>query len=233
MQMLTGKTFAITGASGNLGQAVTEVLLGQGANLVLLNRSPLSGPPSFDSNRWLSFGGLDLTDGPAVGRAFDEAVARFGKLTGLVAAGGAFHGGGTNPGDGWNLWENMLTANLKTTVIAVQEAIPRLSPEGGRIVTVGARPGIMGTKGLGAYSASKAAILRLTESLSEELKQKGVTVNCVLPSTIDTPQNREAMPGADYSRWVPARDIAEVIAFLLSDSARSVTGALIPVYGKG
>jgi NAD(P)-dependent dehydrogenase (short-subunit alcohol dehydrogenase family) len=91
----------------------------------------------------------------------------------------------------------------------------------------------MGAKGLGAYSASKAAILRLTESLSEELKQKGATVNCVLPSTIDTPQNREAMPGADHSRWVPARDIAEVIAFLLSDSARSVTGALIPVYGKG
>jgi NAD(P)-dependent dehydrogenase (short-subunit alcohol dehydrogenase family) len=233
MQMLTGKTFAITGASGNLGQAVTEVLLGQGANLVLLNRSPLSGPASFDSNRWLSFGGLDLTDGSAVGRAFDEAVARFGKLTGLVATVGAFHGGGTDPEDGWKLWENMLTANLKPTVVAVQEAIPRLPTEGGRIVTVGARPGTMGAKGLGAYSASKAAILRLTESLSEELKQKGATVNCVLPSTIDTPQNREAMPGADHSRWVPARDIAEVIAFLLSDSARSVTGALIPVYGKG
>jgi NAD(P)-dependent dehydrogenase (short-subunit alcohol dehydrogenase family) len=127
----------------------------------------------------------------------------------------------------------MLTANLRTTVAAVQAVLPRLPPEGGRIVTVGARPGVTGAKGLSAYSASKAAVLRLTESLSEELKHSGTTVNCVLPSTIDTPDNREAMPQADFTRWVPADHIAEVVAFLLSDSARSVTGALIPVYGRG
>jgi NAD(P)-dependent dehydrogenase (short-subunit alcohol dehydrogenase family) len=126
----------------------------------------------------------------------------------------------------------LLTANLKTTVAAIQAILPRLPADGGRIVTVGARPGLSGPKGLAAYSASKAAVLRLTESLSEELKHRGVTVNCVLPSTIDTPENRQAMPDADHSRWVPAHDIAEVIAFLLSDSARSVTGALIPVYGR-
>jgi NAD(P)-dependent dehydrogenase (short-subunit alcohol dehydrogenase family) len=127
----------------------------------------------------------------------------------------------------------MLTANLRTTVTAVQAIIRHFPPGGGRIVTIGARPGMAGVKGLSAYAASKAAVLRLTESLSEELKHRGVTVNSVLPSTIDTPQNRAAMPKADHSEWVPASDIAEVIAFLLSDAARSVTGALIPVYGRG
>jgi NAD(P)-dependent dehydrogenase (short-subunit alcohol dehydrogenase family) len=233
MQNLAGRTFAITGASGNLGQAVRDVLFGRGANLVLLDRSQPSESAGFDAQRAISVGGLDLMDVAAVGRALDEAVARFGALNGLVATVGAFRGGGTDPEDGWTVWESMLTANLKTTVTAVQAVIPRLPPEGGRIVTVGARPGMAGVKGLGAYAASKAAVLRLTESLSEDLKQKGITVNSVLPSTIDTPQNRAAMPKADHSRWVPAQDIAEVIAFLLSDSARSVTGALIPVYGKG
>jgi len=233
MQNLAGKTFAITGASGNLGQAVRQVLLGKGANLVLLDRSKAADAASLEAQRSLSFGGLDLTDAAALGRAMDEAVARFGELSGLVATVGAFAGGGTDPEDGWAVWETMLTANLRTTVTAVQALIPRLPPRGGRIVTVGARPGTIGVEGLGAYSASKAAVLRLTESLSEELKQRGVTVNSVLPSTIDTPRNREAMPKAEHSRWVPAQDIAEVVALLLSDAARSVTGALIPVYGKG
>jgi NAD(P)-dependent dehydrogenase (short-subunit alcohol dehydrogenase family) len=233
VQNLTGKTFAITGASGNLGQAVRKVLLGQGASVILLDRSPLSEPATSDSERVLGFGGLDLTDSTAVRRALDEAVSRLGQLTGMVATVGAFRTGGTDARDGWDLWETMLTANLKTTVTAIHAAVPHLPPETGRIVTVGARPGAIGAKGIGAYSASKAAVLRLTESLSEDLRQKGVTVNCVLPSTIDTPQNRQAMPDADHSRWVPAQDIAEVIAFLLSDAARSVTGAMIPVYGKG
>jgi NAD(P)-dependent dehydrogenase (short-subunit alcohol dehydrogenase family) len=231
MQTLAGKTFAITGASGNLGQAVREILLSEGANLVLLDRSRALDRASADAQRSLSFGGLDLTDAAAVGRVLDEAIARFGQVTGLVATVGAFASGGTDPKDGWTVWDTMLTANLKTTVAAIQAVIPRLPPADGRIVTVGARPGVVGAKGIGAYSASKAAVVRLTESLSEELKHRGVTVNSVLPSTIDTPQNREAMPDADHSRWVPAQDIAAVVAFLLSDAARSVTGALIPVYG--
>jgi NAD(P)-dependent dehydrogenase (short-subunit alcohol dehydrogenase family) len=229
---LNGRTFAVTGASGNLGRAVRDVLLRDGANVVLLDRSDHSGSASTNPKQTLSLGGLDLTDTAAVGRALDEAIARFGRIHGLVATIGAFSGGGTGSEDGWTVWDDMLTANLKTTVAAVQAIVPRLPREGGRIVTVGARPGLAGVKGLSAYSASKAAVLRLTESRSEELKHTGVTVNSVLPNIIDTPQNREAMPDADHSRWVPAQDIAEVIAFLLSDSARAVTGALIPVYGK-
>jgi NAD(P)-dependent dehydrogenase (short-subunit alcohol dehydrogenase family) len=231
MQSLAHRTFAITGASGNLGRAVTEALVAGGANVVLLDRSvhPLQ---SRNVERVLALSGLELTDPTAIGIALDQATTRFGALNGLVTTIGAFEGGGTSLEDGWSVWDKMLTANLRTTVAAVQALVPRLPDHGGRIVTVGARPGMAGAKGLGAYSASKAAVIRLTESLSEELKSKGVTVNCVLPSTIDTPRNRQDMPGADPSRWVPPGDIADVIAFRLSDAARSVTGALIPVYGR-
>lgn len=230
MQDLANRTIAITGASGNLGHAVATALVLRNANVVLLDRSSHRGFP--DHDRVLPVGGLDLTDATAIGQALDDAAARFGSVDGLVTTVGAFQGGGTAVADGWSVWDSLLTANLRTTVAAIQAIVPRLAGRAGRIVTVGARPAMTGPKGLSAYAASKAAVLRLTESLSEELKSAGTTVNCVLPSTIDTPQNRDAMPDADHTRWVPPEDIAEVVAFLLSDAARSVTGALIPVYGR-
>ena len=230
MHSLSGRTFAVTGASGNLGAAVVELLEERGANVVLLDRGS---KPGREGERLMAFDGLDLGDTADVGRALDEAAARFGQITGIVTTVGGFDMGGTAEEDGWGVWDAMMTANLETAVAAIQAAVPRLPAPGGRIVTVGARPGVTGVKGIAAYAASKAAVLRLTESLSEELKGKGITVNSVLPSTIDTPQNRQAMPSADHAKWVPPRDIAEVIAFLLSDAARSVTGALIPVYGRG
>jgi len=240
MPDLSGRVFAVTGASGNLGGAVRDLLVQRGASLVLLDRAPrqlqdgtdrTSRQPQDGTGHVLALGGLDLTDATEIARALDGAIDRFGRLDGLVAAIGAFRMGGTEFEDGWKVWDAMLTANLKTAVAVIQAAAPRLG-RGGRIVTVGARPALEAGKGVAAYAASKAAILRLTESLSEELKGQDITVNSVLPSIIDTPENRRDMPGADHSRWVPPQDIAEVIAFLLSDAARSVTGAHIPVYGK-
>jgi NAD(P)-dependent dehydrogenase (short-subunit alcohol dehydrogenase family) len=102
----------------------------------------------------------------------------------------------------------------------------------GRIVHVAARAGLSGGANMAAYSASKSALIRLVESLSAELRHKGINVNCVLPGTLDTPQNRQEMPNADYSKWVPVEALADVIAFLASDAARAVTGAAIPVYGR-
>ena len=230
MHSLSGRTFAVTGASGNLGVAVVEILDERGANVVLLDRGS---KPRREGERLMSFDGLDLGDTGDIARVLEEGASRFGQVHGIVATVGGFDMGGTAQEDGWGVWDAMMTANLETAVAAIQAAVPHLPTPGGRIVTVGARPGVAGVKGLAAYAASKAAVLRLTESLSDELKGKGITVNSVLPSTIDTPQNRKAMPSADHAKWVPPRDIAEVIAFLVSDAARSVTGALVPVYGRG
>ena len=230
MHSLSDRTFAVTGGSGNLGAAVVEVLHERGPNVVLLDRGS---KPAREGDRLLALDGLDLGDTGSIAHALEEAATHFGQITGIVATVGGFDMGGTAQEDGWSVWDAMMTANLETAVAAIQAAVPRLPTPGGRIVTVGARPGVAGVKGLAAYAASKAAVLRLTESLSDELKGKGITVNSVLPSTIDTPQNRKAMPSADHSKWVPPRDIAEVIAFLVSDAARSVTGALVPVYGRG
>ena len=227
---LSNRVFAVTGASGNLGRAVAAALAQAGAIQTLLYRSPSASP--FTEDRTLAFSGLDLTSPDAIGAALDRAVERFGRLDGLVAAAGAYRGGAPVHTQIWADWTDMLDANLRTAVAACQAAVPRLSRPGGRIVTVGARGGLAGGAGSAAYAAAKSGVMRLTESLSAELKDQGVTVNCVLPSVIDTPENRAAMPQANTARWVPPEDIAAVILFLLSDAARSVTGALIPVYGR-
>jgi NAD(P)-dependent dehydrogenase (short-subunit alcohol dehydrogenase family) len=132
-------------------------------------------------------------------------------------------------------WDAMFAINLKTAVLATKAALPQLvQSSAGRIVNVGAgaaaRPAMTG---MGAYTASKAGVHKLTESLAEELKDRGITVNAVLPGIIDTPQNRADMPHADFSKWVRPQAVAAVIAFLASDQAAAVTGALVPVYGRG
>ena len=127
----------------------------------------------------------------------------------------------------------MFALNLKTALNACKAALPYLLESGaGRIVNVGAQTALKAAAGFGPYAASKSAVHRLTESLADELKLKGVTVNAVLPSIIDTPANRRDMPKADFNRWVPPADLAAVILFLASDEAKAVTGALIPVSGR-
>jgi len=129
----------------------------------------------------------------------------------------------------------MFASNLKTAVVSTRAALPGLlASPAGRIINVGAGAAERAAGvGMGAYTASKAGVHKLTESLAQELKDRGITVNAVLPGIIDTPQNRADMPKADYSRWVPPAAIAAVIAFLASEQAAAVTGALLPVYGRG
>jgi NAD(P)-dependent dehydrogenase (short-subunit alcohol dehydrogenase family) len=231
MPDLSNRVVVVTGASGNLGHAVSTALAGASAIRVLLDRSPGGPDHGADPERTMAVHGLDLTDPEVISGVLDRAGERFGRIDGLVATAGAFCGGTPAYEQGWPVWESMLTANVRTTVAASQAIIPRLH-RGGRIVTVGARPGVSAGAGMAAYAATKSAVMRLTETLSEELKDKGITVNCVMPSIMDTPQNRAAMPSADSLRWVPPQDVADVVLFLLSDAARSITGALIPVYGR-
>ncbi len=158
--------------------------------------------------------------------------ARFGRIDALLNIAGGFRWETMEAGDAAT-WERMFAINLKTALNASRAALPHLLESGaGRIVNVGAQPANHATAGMGAYAASKAAVHRLTESLADELKLKGVTVNAVLPSIIDTPANRADMPKAEFDRWVSPADLAAVMLFLASDEARAVTGALIPVTGR-
>jgi NAD(P)-dependent dehydrogenase (short-subunit alcohol dehydrogenase family) len=211
---------------------VSEALTRANARLVLLDRANPPGDVPVSATK-LHLGGVDLTDEAAVTRALERAAGHFGRLDGLVNTAGGFAGGKKVHEDDLAAWDRMFAINLRTALIACRAVVPHLlKQQGGRIVNVAARAALTGVPGLGAYSASKSAVIRLTESLAGELKEQGITVNCVLPGTIDTPQNRADMPKADFSRWVTPAAIADVILFLLSDAARAVSGAAIPVYGR-
>jgi len=158
---------------------------------------------------------------------------RFGGIDVLVNVAGGFRWELVEGGQ-LETWDEMYAMNLRTAVVSSRAALPALLERGrGRIVNVGAGAALRATAGMGAYAASKSGVERLTEALAAELKDRGITVNAVLPGTIDTPRNRADMPDADFARWVAPEAIADVIVFLASDAARAVTGAAIPVFGRG
>ena len=229
MNSLEGKRVVVTGGFGALGRAVGGLLGQRGARVVLLDKAdaPASVPTGAQA-----LGGVDLTAGDATTGAMAQVAATLGGLDALVNVAGGFR---------WELvatghvetWDAMQAMNLRTALLATQAALPYLLASGkGRVVNVGALASGQAGLGMGAYAAAKAGVSRLTEALAEELKDKGVTVNAVLPSILDTPANRADMPDADFSRWVQPVQLAEVIAFLLQDAAAAVTGALIPVRGR-
>ena len=189
-------------------------------------------PPAAPPPGSLHYGGVDLTQAEATRAVMAQVAKEAGRLDGLINIAGGFRweaiAGGTV-----DAWDSMYALNLKTAVVAVQAALPHLPQGGGgRIVNVGAMGAVKAAAGMGAYAASKAGVAKLTEALAEELKDRRITVNAILPSTLDTPRNRLDMPKADFTRWVTPAEAAEVIAFLVSDAAGAVTGALIPVAGR-
>jgi len=178
-------------------------------------------------------GGVDLTDPAAARAAMAAIVERAGRLDVLVNVAGGFRYETIVQGS-VATWELMFAMNLKTALVASQAALPHLMGRGrGRIINVGAGAAARAHAGMGAYTASKAGVERLTEALADEVKDLNITVNAVLPGTLDTPQNRADMPDADVSRWVPPDALADVVAFLASDAARAVTGAAVRVFGRG
>jgi NAD(P)-dependent dehydrogenase (short-subunit alcohol dehydrogenase family) len=129
-------------------------------------------------------------------------------------------------------WDLMLNLNARSTLVMCKAAIPVMLGQGrGKIINVAARSGVAGSANHAAYSASKAAVMRLTESMAAEVRERGINVNCILPSTIDSPDNREAMPKADARKWVKPESMAEVVLFLASEAARDIHGVALPVYG--
>lgn len=226
----------ITGAFGALGRAVAQAFAMRGAQLALLDVAPQ--PPTVVRELLgrapLVFGGVDLTDLEATRRVMAATSMRFGGIDVLVNIAGGFQWEKLETGDP-ETWDQLYAMNLRTAVVCCKTALPAMLERGrGRIINIGAGAALgRSAAGMGAYTAAKAGVQRLTESLSEEVKDRGITVNAILPGTIDTPRNRADMPDADFGRWVAPDDIAEVILFLASDAARAITGAAIPVFGRG
>ncbi|MCP1471749.1 NAD(P)-dependent dehydrogenase (short-subunit alcohol dehydrogenase family) [Sphingobium sp. OAS761] len=217
----------VTGAAGILGQAVTRTLRAAGYVVTGIDRAPDAGASDGGSYR----GDVDLTDPHAARAAIEAAVAENGPAAALVNVAGTFRWETVGDGD-VATWSLLFDVNLRTAVNAVRAALPSLRDGGGAIVNIGAAGAIKAAAGMGAYAASKAGVAKLTEALAEEEKDRGVRVNAVLPSIIDTPANRTDMADADFSRWVTPDAVASVVAFLLSDGASAVTGACVPVTGR-
>jgi NAD(P)-dependent dehydrogenase (short-subunit alcohol dehydrogenase family) len=224
------RTVIVTGGLGALGKAVAQRFAQEHWHVAVLDRVHAD---ALGAGTPLLLGDIDLTDGPAAEGAMRKVTERFGRIDCLVNVAGGFRWELFDGGD-LATFDRMFALNLRTAVAATRAALPYLKASGtGRIVNVGAgSAAARAGAGVAAYTASKAAVHKFTESLADELKDAGVTVNAVLPGIIDTPQNRADMPNADTSRWVQPVDIAEVVLFLASPQARSVTGALIPVTGK-
>ncbi|KJS09594.1 MAG: hypothetical protein VR73_01660 [Gammaproteobacteria bacterium BRH_c0] len=219
---LSGKRIVITGAAGGLGKIVTTIAQQQGATPILVD---LAFPDDFapDTEKFA----FDLTDADTTA----SQVAKMGRIDGLFNLAGGFHMGASHDlaDPGWDAMFRLNVATLRSMVAAV---VPVMLAQGrGAIVNVGALGALQGQANLGAYCSAKSVVMRLTESLSAELRSKGINVNAVLPSIIDTPANRKDMPDADPSQWVAPQDLANVICFLVSDAARAIHGALVPVRG--
>jgi len=237
MSMLNGRVAIVTGAAGNLGRATVEAMRTAGARTVLVDASHEHLQQAYpgaaqDSDRLLS-GGVDLTDEQSARAVVAAARERFGRIDVLVNTVGGFRGGKTVDEEELATWDLMMAINVRTMLLACRAVLPEFHAQGsGAIVNIAAGAALSTPAGLAAYSASKSAVIRLTEALAAEGKSRGVRANAVLPGTIDTPQNRAAMPDADTSKWVPPDAIADVIVFLASDAARAVTGVALPVFGR-
>lgn len=231
--MFKGKSVVVTGAAGHLGRAVANAFAAQGARLVLLDvqRELLDRAHPGDQPGRLKIE-VDLLDAGAVAKAIASARDQTGSLDVLCAIAGGFHMGEPVHETSDTQWDLMMDVNVRTLLNTVRAVVPEMIRRGeGKIVTVGANAAARGVPGMGAYCASKSAVLRMTESLAGELRTKGINVNCVLPSIIDTPANRAAMPSVDPTVWVAPADLASVIVFLASPGANAVHGALVPVVG--
>ena len=228
-----GRTVLITGAAGNLGRGVAEAFAARGASLVLLDLrlEGLERTYGAESARRV-FAPANLLDAAEVDGTVAKAVERFGRVDVLCNIAGGFRMGtpvhGTSDAD----LDFLLNLNVRTLLHACRAVVPHMLQAGaGKIVNVGAFAAQKGVAQMGAYVATKSAVIRLTEAMAAELRERNVNVNCVLPTIIDTPENRAAMPKADPARWVAPGDLASVIMFLASDEARAVHGAAVPVTG--
>ena len=236
MYQLDNCVTIVTGAAGNVGAATARCLLEAGARVALVERREekvkAAHPNPGDNAMFVT--GIDVTDPESVTRMAQQVKAKWGKVEVLVNTVGSFRGGVRFDEEDLEEWEFLFRLNVKSALLTSRAVAPMLiEAGGGRIINIGAAAGLKGEPNLSAYSASKSGVIRLTESISQELKQYGVTANAVLPGVIDTPQNRQSQPNADTSTWVTPEQIAHVICFLASPLASGINQAAIPITGRG
>jgi len=227
--LLKDKVVLISGASGGLGEETTRTFLDAGPRVAVVSRLWHG---TADSET-LFHVEADLTQEAGCAHAVNATVARWGRLDVALHLMGGFAGGDAVEDTPVETWDKMMNVNLRSAFLFFRAALPELKKvERGRILAVGSRPGLEPVANLAAYSVSKAGLHALVRALAAETKNAGITANALLPSIIDTPANRKAMPGADFSRWVTPASIADLLVWLASDASQDTSGALIPIYGR-
>jgi len=239
---LEGKVALITGGTGALGRVVCAAFVAAGARLVVTYlvenevgvfraAVPMGGAAVPTGGYELAK--VDLTSARAVGDLVQRALSAHGRVDVLLNLAGAFWGGVPLTETPEAELDRMLTVNLKTAFLCAQAVLPAMIRQrSGRIVNVTSRPALTGGANLSAYAIAKAGVAALTRALADEVREHGITVNAIAPSTIDTPANRAAMPDVDPARWVKPEEIAATLVFLASDAAAATSGAIIPVYAR-
>jgi len=228
---MTGKVALVTGANGGLGTHVTKAVLDEGFTVVGL--APRIQQSDFGHPNFIALPAA-LTSLEAAKKAVDTVIARFVKIDVLAHLVGGFAGGQTVAATDDATWQRMFDANLNSAFHILRAVIPEMRKAGGgRIITIGSRAAEDPGPKVGAYSASKAALVSLMKTVARENNDAGITANVILPGTMDTPMNRKDMPGADVSQWVQPASVASLIVWLAGDAGKDVTGAAIPVYGCG
>jgi NAD(P)-dependent dehydrogenase (short-subunit alcohol dehydrogenase family) len=230
MNILDEKITLITGAKGGLGTFVTEAFLAAGAKVVGVSRSIQA--TDFSHPEFTAMP-AELSSGEAAQELVGDVVARFGRIDALVHLVGDFVGGKSVADTDDATLEKMLDLNFRAAFFICRAVLPRMRQQGsGRILAVASRQGVEPTPMVGAYSASKAALVSLVRTIALENKDRGISANSVLPGTMDTPRNRAGDPNADASQWVQPSQVAALLVHLASDAGAQVTGAAIPVYGR-
>lgn len=229
----TNKIVLVTGGTGALGRAITAAFIASDAKVVssyVIDREIEQ--LKKESKAVVELIKTDVTKEEEVEKLVLSVISKYGRIDVLVNVVGGYLGGKSVSELDEKEWDLMMTMNLKSAFLISKHVIPQMvSSKYGKIMHVSSRTGLKSSGYDSAYAASKSGLIRLVESLSEEVKDSNINVNCIMPSTIDTEANRRAMPTADPSKWVKPQDLANVVLFLCSDEANVITGAAIPTYG--
>ena len=226
---MKGKVVLVTGADGGLGTYVTQAFLDAGAAVVGTSRKIQ--PSDFESSNFTALAG-EISTSAGAKSLVDQVVERFGKLDVVAHTVGGFAGGQSIADTDDATFQRMFDLNLNCVFYILRAAVPLLRKTSGRVIAIGSRAALEPGAGVGAYSASKAAMVSLIRTVAVENKDAGLTANVILPGTMDTPANRKAIPNADISKWVQPASVAKLVVWLAGEAGKDVNGSVIPVYGK-